>query len=258
MTAQYRFLDEVGIGKQSTNKSYTSKWWFYGTRSELEAWLPTPGGIVDFSYLDSTNTALGKVWAPSGYKIKDVRATALDRFEWDITVSAENTTFGANFQYPHDKTNLASKTQVNLEKGSFTITDEMAGYKWDASGLRWEDLLLTGVPKWVLANDCPFTVRPSQLQINVTQPVTVVKETVFLSGAPSVHTTTFVAFKGIQTLQSQVGRVIESRMGQVNDSEGGVFTQWDKAIMMPPPDNGVRPIVTAIVPFVWNATWKGL
>jgi hypothetical protein len=69
---------------------------------------------------------------------------------------------------------------------------------------------------------------------------------VFLSGAPDTHLADFNAFKGVQILKSQTGRVIQSKMIQVNDASGAVFTQWTKAIMMPPGG------------FTWNTNWKGI
>ncbi len=245
MTAQYRFLDEVGISKQQNDRQYSSKWWFCGTRAELEDWLPDNGDDADFSNLDSSDPSLGNSWAPAGYKIKDCRATAIDRFEWDVVVSAENPIFKGNFTYPTDKNNLSGKEEVEVEKGSFTITEEMAGYKWMPELSDYEDLSLTGT-SWSLETDCPFTVRPLKTQVNQNIPVSILMVIVFLSGAPDTHLADFNAFKGVQILKSQTGRVIQSKMIQVNDASGAVFTQWTKAIMMPPGG------------FTWNTNWKGI
>ncbi len=246
MSLKYRFLDEVSISKQQDSLVYSSKWWAYGTRTELESWMPSPGDSAEFSFLDSDNVLLGKKWAPDGYIIKDCRATALDRFEWDVFVSAESPSFKGNFTYPRDKSNLSSKEEIDVEKGAFTITEEMAGYKWDAAGKRYEDLSLTENPPWSEATDCPFTVRPTKFQINQTIPVAIIKQTIYLAGSPDTYISNFLAFKGIQTIKSQSGRVIESNMAQVNDDKANIFTQWKRAIMVAPSN------------FIWNSNWKGI
>jgi hypothetical protein len=237
-------LDNVD-GDKAKALSISSKWWFFGTRDELFAWLPAEGDAANFADLDSEDDDSGDLWTPENdedgtdYVIRSVRFNAIDRFEWHVNITAIDPASESlrNFRFP-DRSKLSSEENVEMGNDAFTMTEEMLGWK------DGDDRVVTEDPPWDAATDCPFTSRPAVGYLNRPMQVYRVRKTTYLSGTPISNKSTTAAFSGNQTLEGVAGRVVENDAKLIFDSKGAKWTEWTRSIMSPPDG------------FTWNSSWK--
>jgi len=238
-------LDNVD-GDKGKGLSVSSKWWFFGTRDELFAWLPDEGDAANFADLDSEDEESGDLWTPENdedgtdYVIRSVRFNAIDRFEFHVNITAVDPSAESlrNFRFP-DRSKLSSEENVEMGNDVFTLTPEMIGY--DNDGL---DVSEDAGGWWEESTACPFTSRPAVGYLNRPMQVYRVRKTTYLSGTPISNKATTAAFSGNQTLEGVAGRVVENDAKLIFDSKGAKWTEWTRSIMSPPDG------------FAWNSSWK--
>lgn len=247
---RYRMTDELGGSKDSTGETKESRWVFYGTRAALLDWLPEDGDHADFSNLDSEDSSLGDEWAGEGFKISNVRYRAMNRWVWEIDFTANapgKDQTNVNISKKDDNAKLGDKEEKSMETSGFTILPEHAGFRknpqYVVGGEPWLDMSADG---WTLADDCPFTVRPSEGQINTSIPTLLNSLTIYLRGNPTHHITKWLAWNGKKVIKGLNGRVVVNKMRLIYDSEGDEYTVWHRAIMMAPKA------------FIWNVDWVGI
>ena len=266
MAARWHFLDNADGDQSDKSLSVTSKWWFYGTLDELYAWLPAYKANANFALKDSTDGTSGTRWCPDAgggttvFQIQSKRFTALDRFEYNVDVTAIDFSKGGSggggsFSWP-DKSKLVTESTNEMSLGTFVMSPNLIGYDLNANG---ETIDLEVAGTWSKTKDYPFTLMtgpPDRLPpgfLNRTLFVVNVREVSFLSGTPASNKATLLAFKNGttgQTLAGITGRVVERNMRLVRDSAGTDWTEWARAIQQAPTDlvEGVQ---------IWNYTgWK--
>ena len=241
---RFNVLDNTSGSLNDSNRTATSKWWFNGTYDELVAWLPSIGDDASFSP-ENENETDNKVWCPAGYKITDASYTAVNRFEWGISIEAGITTGGGGggFSFP-DRSNLANEHKLDLSVLMFFITEEMVGFQiinsayveiknWDANQsapFLNSDGTIYEIPKEKLHSKVQIYRR---------------KEILFLSGRPCEHADEQKNFYHIETIggtylgscwnaEEYTGIVRQNDMTSIVDDKGNYWTQWDRAVDVAP------------------------
>ena len=237
------------IAKKSESRS--SKWEFRGTYDELIEWLPEANDQADWTLLRSDKPSLGYEWAGEDFLIDNIRYTAMNRFLWIVNVIARYDEKSQDFNNKNpgkvEEEPLGSRVDVDVGNGTFTLTEEMTGYRRDDQEV-WKDVNVIKPGSWVLASDCPFTARPNDSETNKTYSCATITVTRYFRGTPVTNGTANANFSGIVTVRigssSKKGLVVGQQTGKVYDNEGDIFTSLSATVLLAPAGK------------TWNSNWQ--